>query len=166
MIFFTFLSNGIKKRKPIVEGNFRSNINIEGHIADLHCLFWYFKNIWPFLFIIISLNKDIFLPSCCWMEKKLAFSKKKHLFHWWHSPSCLVKFIWYHYELYFPAIAMWYSSSTIMTMKAPPPWEYKVFVWQFLKFTFIYKRNKFLKNIIKNPYKPILIPKLKQLKLK
>ena len=28
-----------------------------------------------------------------------------------------------------------------MTVKAPVPMEYKVFVRQFLKFTFIYKKN-------------------------
>ena len=126
-----------------MEGNFRLIINIEGHNANLHCLFWYFKNIWPFLLILISLNKDIF-SFLLSDEKNLALSEKRHFFHWWHSPSCFVKFL-YHYELYFPAIAMWYSSSTITTMKASVPWEYKVSVRQLLKFTFIYKKNIFEK---------------------
>ena len=50
-----------------------------------------------------------------------------------------------HYELYFPAIAMWYSSSTIMTMKAPVPQEYKVSVRLFLKFTIVFKKDIFEK---------------------
>ena len=45
-----------------MEGNFRLIINIEGHNANLHCLFWYFKNIWPFLLTLISLNKDMKAP--------------------------------------------------------------------------------------------------------
>ena len=113
---FHFLVGRNKKRKLIMEGNFPLNINIEGHIADLHCLFS-----WSFLLVLISLKKDRFLPSCCRTEKKLVLSDKRHLFHWWHSSSCLVKFLWYHYELHFPSIATWYSSSTIMTMKAPVP---------------------------------------------
>ena len=69
-----------KNRKTVMKGNFRLNINIDGHIADLHCLFRYFKNIWPFLLTLISLNKDIFLPFCCRKEKKLVFSEKVLLF--------------------------------------------------------------------------------------
>ena len=120
-IFHLFVGRNKKTRKPVMEGNFRLIINIEGHNANLHCLFWYFKNIWPFLLTLISLNKDIFLLSRCQSEKKLVLSEKRHLLHWWHSSSCVVKFWWYHYELYFSAMAMWYSSSTIMTMKAPLP---------------------------------------------
>ena len=107
--------------KLLLERNFWLNIYIESHIAYLYYLFWYFKNIWPFLLTLISLNKDIFLLSRCQSEKKLVLSEKRHLLHWWHSSSCVVKFWWYHYELYFSAMAMWYSSSTIMTMKAPLP---------------------------------------------
>ena len=141
-IFHLFVGwNG--KRKPVMEGNFRSNINIKGHIAGFHCLFWYFKNIWPFLLTLISLNKDFFLLSCCRMGKKRVLSEKKCFFHWWYSPSCLIKLLWYHYALYFSEIAMWYSSSTIRTMKAPVPKEYKVSVPQFLKIIFIYKKNIF-----------------------
>ena len=87
-IFHLFVGRNKKTRKPVMEGNFRLIINIEGHNANLHCLFWYFKNIWPFLLTLISLNKD---------------------------------------------------------MKAPVPSEYKVSVRQFLKFTFIYKKNIFEK---------------------
>ena len=116
-IFFIFLSDGIKIRKPVMEENVRLNINIEAHTADLHCLFRYFKNMWPFLRTLVSLNKNIFLLSFCWMEKKLVVSEKGLLFHWWHSPSCIVNFLWYHYELYFPVIAMWHSSSTTVTVK-------------------------------------------------
>ena len=75
MIFFFVGRN--KKTKPVIEGNFRININIEGHIADVNCLFRYFKNIWPFLLTLISLNKDIFLPSCCRTEKNLVLSQKR-----------------------------------------------------------------------------------------
>ena len=59
-----------------MEENFRLNINIEGHTADIHCLFRYLKNIWPFLVILISLNKDIssfLLPD----GKKVCLSRKK-----------------------------------------------------------------------------------------
>ena len=48
-----------------MEGNHRLNINIEDHIADLYCLFGYFKSMWPFLLTLISLYKTIFLPSRC-----------------------------------------------------------------------------------------------------
>ena len=116
-IFHLFVGRN-QNREPVMEGNFRLNVNIEDHIAVLHCLFQYFKNIWPFLRTLISLNKDIFLPSSCRTEENLVLSEKRHLFHWWHSPSCLVKFIWHCYELYFPAIGLWYSSSTIMTYKS------------------------------------------------
>ena len=126
-----------------MEGNFQLNINIEGDIADLHCLFRYFKNILPFQLTLISVNKDIFLRSCYRTEKKLLLSEKRNLFRWWHSPSC--PFWWNHYELYFPAIAMWYSSSTIMSMKPSVPEKYKISVRQFLKITFIYKKNIFEK---------------------
>ena len=59
-----------------MEGNFQLNINIEGDIADLHCLFRYFKNILPFQLTLISVNKDIFLRSCYRTEKKLLLSEK------------------------------------------------------------------------------------------
>ena len=64
-----------------MEQNFRLNINIEDHIADLYSLFRYFKDIWPFLLGLISLNKDIFLPSFCRTEENLVVSEKRHLFH-------------------------------------------------------------------------------------
>ena len=139
-----------KKRKPVMEGNCRLNINFEGHIAELYRLFRYFKNMWPFLLTLISLYKNIFilsycrmeitpvlsrkrrrflislykiifLPSCCRMEITPVLSRKRRRFCWWHSPSCLVKFLWCHYNLYFPAIAMCSSRSTIVNMKAPVP---------------------------------------------
>ena len=53
-----------------MKGNFWLNINIDGHIADLHCLFRYFKNIWPFLLTLISLNKDIFIHFFFKVNKK------------------------------------------------------------------------------------------------
>ena len=59
-----------------MEGNFRLNINIGGHIADLHYLFRYFKNIWPFLLTLVSLNKDIFLLYCSERKKARSFRKK------------------------------------------------------------------------------------------
>ena len=65
-----------KNKKTVMKGYFRLNINIDGHIVDLHCLFRYFKNIWTFLIILISLNKDIFLSFCC-RKKKLVLSEKK-----------------------------------------------------------------------------------------
>ena len=61
-IFHLFVGRNKKTRKPVMEGNFRLIINIEGHNANLHCLFWYFKNIWPFLLTLISLNKDMKAP--------------------------------------------------------------------------------------------------------
>ena len=90
-IFHLFVGRN-KKRKPVIEGNFRLNINIEGHIADLHCLFPYFKNIWPFLLTLISLNRDVFLPSFVGRKRFSSFQKKKHLIHWWHNASCLISF--------------------------------------------------------------------------
>ena len=51
-IFNLFVGRN-KKRKPVMEGNFRLNIHIEGHAANHHCLFWYFKDIWPFLLTLI-----------------------------------------------------------------------------------------------------------------
>ena len=59
-----------KNRKTVMKGNFWLNINIDGHIADLHCLFRYFKNIWPFLLTLISLNKDIFIHFFFKVNKK------------------------------------------------------------------------------------------------
>ena len=79
-IFHLFVGRN-EKRKPVIEGNFRLNINIEGHIADLHCLFPYFKNIWPFLLTLISLNRDVFLPSFVGRKRFSSFQKKKHLIH-------------------------------------------------------------------------------------
>ena len=64
-----------------MEGSFQLNISSEGHIAELQCLFRHFKNIWPFLVTLISLNKYIFLPSCCRTEKKFLLSEKTYLFH-------------------------------------------------------------------------------------
>ena len=61
-IFHLFVGRNKKTRKPVMEGNFRLIVNIEGHNANLHCLFWYFKNIWPFLLTLISLNKDMKAP--------------------------------------------------------------------------------------------------------
>ena len=117
-IFHLFVGRN-EKRKPVMERNCWLSINIEGHIANLCGLFRYYKNM--ALLTIISLHKNILLPSCCRTEKKLVLSWKRRWFRWWHSPSCLVKFLRYHYELHFPAIAMWYSRSVIMTMKAPVP---------------------------------------------
>ena len=79
-IFHLFVGRN-KKRKPVIEGNFRLNINIEGHIAYLHCLFRHFKNIWPFLLTFISLNQDIFLPSFVERKRIPSFQKRKHLIH-------------------------------------------------------------------------------------
>ena len=119
-IFHLFIGRN-KKRKPVMEGNCRLNINFEGHIAELYRLFRYFKNMWPFLLTLISPYKNIFLPSYCRMEITPVLSRKRRRFCWWHSPSCLVKFLWCHYNLYFPAIAMCSSRSTIVNMKAPVP---------------------------------------------
>ena len=163
-IFHFFIGRN-KNRKPIMKGNFWLNINIEGHISDLHCLFRYFKNIWPFRLTLVLLNKDIFLPSCCREQKNLVLSEKRHLFHWWHSLSCLVKSLLYHYELYFPAIAIWYLSSTIMTMKAPVPQEYKVSVRLFLKFTIIFQKDIFEK-YYRKPISTYFDSELKGMKLK
>ena len=69
-----------KKRKPVMEGNCRLNINFEGHIAELYRLFRYFKNMWPFLLTLISLYKNIFLPSYCRMEITPVLSRKRRRF--------------------------------------------------------------------------------------
>ena len=67
-IFFIFSSDGMKKEtgflfswKEKMEEDCRLNINMEDHIADLYCLFRYFKNMWPFLLTLVSLCKNIFL---------------------------------------------------------------------------------------------------------
>ena len=41
-----------------MEGNYWLNINIEGNIANLHCLFRYFKSLRSFLLTLISLYKN------------------------------------------------------------------------------------------------------------
>ena len=138
-IFHLFVGRN-KKRKLVIEANCRLNINIEERIANLCCLFRYFKNMGSFFLLLISLYKNIFLHSCSWTEKDLVLLRKRRWFRWWHIPSCLIKFLWYHDELYFPAVAMWHVRSTVMTMKAPVPWEDEVFLRQFLNLTFIYKK--------------------------
>ena len=37
-VFHLFVGRN-KKRKPVIEGHFRLNMNIEGHMNDLYCLF-------------------------------------------------------------------------------------------------------------------------------
>ena len=86
---------GRNNKKNTMEKNGWLNINIEDHIADLHCLFRYFKGMWPFLLTPISLYKSSFLSSRCQTEKKLILLRKKCWFPWWHSPFFLVKFLWY-----------------------------------------------------------------------
>ena len=78
-IFHLFVGRN-KKRKPVMEGNCRLNINFEGHIAELYRLFRYFKNMWPFLLTLISLYKNIFLPSYCRMEITPVLSRKRRRF--------------------------------------------------------------------------------------
>ena len=140
-IFHRFVG---RHKKNVMEGNCRLNINIEGHFANLNCLFRYFKNMWPFLHTPISLCKNIFLPSCCRTEK-LALSRKRRWFRWWHSPAWFGKFLRYHYRLCFPAIVMWYSRPAIMTMKALVPYEDEISDRHFLKLTFICKKLLFEK---------------------
>ena len=36
---FIFLSDKIKKRKPLMKDNRRLNISMEGYVANLNCLF-------------------------------------------------------------------------------------------------------------------------------
>ena len=120
---------------------------------------------WRFLLTLVSLCKSIFLPSCCRMERELILSWKRLWFRWWHSPSSLVKFLWYHCKLHLPAITVWYSWSKIITMKALVPQKDEVSVRQFLKFTFICKTFIF-ENIIKKSYLLIFVPKRKGFKLK
>ena len=105
----------------------------------------------PFLLILITLYINIYFPSCCWAGQKLILLRKRRWFCWWYSPSSLAKFLWYHYELEFPAVAVWYSRSTIMTMKVPVFREEEVSIRQFLKFS----------SFTKNPYLLIFILKLK-----
>ena len=71
-VFHIFVRRN-KKRKPVMEGNFRLHITIEGHIADSFSLFRYFKNIWPLLLTLNSLNKNTFLPTCCRIKKACPF---------------------------------------------------------------------------------------------
>ena len=75
---FISLPGGRKKGKPVMEGNCRLNIKIEGHIAELYCLtlFRYFKNTQSFLLNLISLSKNTFLPFCCWRKENLSFHKR------------------------------------------------------------------------------------------
>ena len=75
-IFHLFVGRN-KKRKPVMKGNYWLNVKIEGHIANLYCLFPYFKNIRPLLLTLISTYKNIYLPSCCRTEKKLVLSRKR-----------------------------------------------------------------------------------------
>ena len=98
----------------------------------------------PFLLILITLYINIYFPSCCWAGQKLILLRKRRWFCWWYSPSCLAKFLWYHYELEFPAVAVWYSRSTIMTMKVPVFREEEVSIRQFLKFSSFTKTHIYL----------------------
>ena len=52
-----------------MEGNYWLNINIQGHIADLYCLFRYLK---AFLLTLISLYKNIFL-FFLFLDGKICF---------------------------------------------------------------------------------------------
>ena len=115
-IFHLFVGRH-KKRIPVMERYCRLNMKIEGHIANLYYLFWHFKNMLPY-FTIQKYFSFFFLLSD---GKQLILSWKRRQFCWSHSPSCLVKYLWYHYELYFAAIGMWYSRLKIMTMEAPVP---------------------------------------------
>ena len=122
-----------------MEENCRLNINIVDQITDLYCLFRYVKNMWPFLLAPISLYKNIFFFFSLVNGKKADLFTEDALISLMAWSFFLVKFLWCHYELYFPAIAMWYSRSTILSMKALVPYEDELL---------------------------ILIPKLKGLKLK
>ena len=128
-----------KKRKPSMEGNCRLNINIVDQITDLYCLFRYVKSMWPFLLTPISLYKSFFFFFSLVNGKKSNPFTEDLLISLMVLSFFLVKFLWCHYELYFPAIAMWYSRSTILSTKALVPYEDELL---------------------------ILIPKLKGLKLK
>ena len=59
-----------------MEGNIRLNINIEGHIVNLFCLFGYFKNMWPFSLTLLSLIKNISIRSCCRTKQCLSFHER------------------------------------------------------------------------------------------
>ena len=111
--FSSFIGRN-KKRKLSMEGNYWLNINIQGHIAGLYCLFRYLK---VFLLTLISLYKNIFLFFLFLDGKNLLLSRKRHWFCWGYRLSCVVKLLWYLYGLYLPPIVIWYSRSTIMTMK-------------------------------------------------
>ena len=60
-----------------MEENGLLNVNIEDHIADLHCLFRYFKSMWPFLLSPMSLYKSSFLSSRYQTEEKLILLRKR-----------------------------------------------------------------------------------------
>ena len=114
-IFHLFVE---QNKKTVMEGNCWLNINIEGHTDNLYCLFWYFKITRLFsVTLLFYCIKIMFFLLVVWREKKLVFSWKRHWFFWWHSPSHLAKFLWHHYDLYFPAIVLWYSRSTIIPLK-------------------------------------------------
>ena len=114
-----------------------------------------------YLLLFYLLRKNIFLPSCL-TRKKLNLSRKRRWFCWWHTLSWLVNFLWYHYGLYFPAIAIWYSRLAVMPAKAPVASKDEVSVRQFSKFASDYKKLLF-EIILRNPYLLILILKLKGL---
>ena len=115
-IFRLFVGEN-KKRKPVMEGNCRLNIKIDGHIADLYCLFEYCKTYGLFYLLLFHYVKTFFFlvvgrKKCLpFHRRNVDFADRIVLLE---SKSLL----WYHYELYFPAVAMWYSRSLIMTMKS------------------------------------------------
>ena len=72
---FHLLVGRNKKRKPSMEGNYWLNINIQGHIADLYCLFRYLK---AFLLTLISLYKNIFL-FFLFLDGKICFFHERDI---------------------------------------------------------------------------------------
>ena len=106
--YFNLFVGRKKKRKPLIEGNHQLNINIEGYIADLDTL----KTCGLDYLLLFHYIKIFFLFVVVRWKKSFSFYRRD-VIGWWYSPySCLVKFLWYHYECHFPAIAMWYLRST------------------------------------------------------
>ena len=72
-------------------------------------------------FYLFHYTKIIFSLLVVGRKKNLVLTLKRRWFRSWHSSYYFVKFLWYHDDLHFPAIGIWYSRSTIMSLKTHVP---------------------------------------------
>ena len=100
-IFHLFVGRN-KKRKLVMKGNYWLNVKIEGHIANLYCLFPYFKNMRPFYLHLFQHIKIFIFLLVVGRKKSLSFHGRDVNFA---DGIVLLDFFGYHYELYFPPIA-------------------------------------------------------------